>query len=101
MLMRSYILIVLFIASLTACDEPYTIAPQDTDPVYIIEGLLTDELKQHYIRITQTDDFYSAGATPRVSGAQVIVSDSKGNVFAYAEDEENRSRQAASVKGSV
>ena len=83
-------MIILFFASLTSCDEPYTIEPQDVDPVYIIEGLLTDENKQHYIRITQTNDFYSSGATPKVSGAQVMVSDSRGNMFSYIEDEQEQ-----------
>lgn len=87
--MRPYIITALLITGLASCDEPYIIEPQDIDPVFIIEGLLTDQLKQHYIRITQTGDFYSTGATPRVSGAQVMVTDSNGNIFAYVEEEDS------------
>ncbi len=52
--MRLYIIVLLSTLALVACDEPYTIEPQETDPVYIIEGLLTDEFKQHYINVSST-----------------------------------------------
>ncbi|MGI9543318.1 MAG: DUF4249 domain-containing protein [Cyclobacteriaceae bacterium] len=80
-------LLVLAIAFiLVSCEEPYTIDQQQVAPSIVIEGLVTNQLTNHYIKINRTTDFYSTGATPRVSGAQVEVTDNDGNIFIYQEE---------------
>ena len=83
--MRSIQAILLLIAFI-GCEEPYTIEPLQVDTSLVIDGLVTNEFKQHQVKISTTADFYSTGATPAVSNAVVQVADSEGNVFQYDED---------------
>ena len=71
---------------LLGCEEPYTIEQQQVDTMVVIEGLVTNETKQHLVKISTTTDFYAVGATPSVSNAEVRVEDSEGNIFQYDED---------------
>ena len=71
---------------LLGCEEPYTIEQQQVDTSVVIEGLVTDEIKQHLIKISTTADFYAVGTTPTVSNAEVQVEDNEGNLFQYNED---------------
>jgi len=75
-----------------SCDEPYIIETDQQDSQIIVEALLTNEFKQHFVKISETTDFYSSGQTPRVSEATVLVTDDRGNSFTYAEDQENPGR---------
>lgn len=67
------------------CEEPTTIETDQTPSQLIIEGLITNELKRHNIKVTQTADFYQSGETPRISDAVVTVTDNSNNVIIFNE----------------
>lgn len=78
---------ILFIAVvLFGCEEPYIIDQKQVAPNIVIEGLVTNQMGNHVVKINRTTDFYSKGSTPRVTGAQVEVSDNDGNTFIYQEE---------------
>ncbi len=81
------ILIVAFIAifAFSACEKTVELDPKQTDALIVIEGLVTNELKRHEIKISQTVPFNVDGVTPRVSNASVQVSDNEGNTWNYSE----------------
>ena len=71
---------------LVGCEEPYIIDQKQAAPNIVIEGLVTNQLANHYVKLNRTTDFYSTGATPRINGAQVEVSDNDGNSYIYQEE---------------
>ncbi len=80
-----------------SCDEPYTIETDQQDPQIIVEALLTNEFKQHFVKISETTDFYASGQTPTVSDATVLITDDRGNSFIYAEDQEDPGRYLSEI----
>ncbi|UII24983.1 DUF4249 domain-containing protein [Fulvivirga maritima] len=80
----TYILLIIGGMSLLGCNEPYHIDEQTTEPQVVIEGLITDESMNHYVRVTKTVDFYSEEGSVPVDDASVIVTDNQGNTYNYS-----------------
>ena len=66
-----------------SCEEVVIINLPETERKIVIEGLLTDEFKSHYIRVSQVMDFYESGAFPVVTDAEVFVTTDEGEMFRY------------------
>ncbi len=66
-----------------SCEEVVIIDLPETERNIVIEGLLTDELTSHYVRVSQVVDFYETGSFPAVSNAEVFVETDAGEVFRY------------------
>lgn len=83
--------IIKFISTLTlatlffACETPITLDVEQTEPVYIIDGLITNQEANHRIKVTKSQFFYDSGANPAVSDADVQVVDNEGNSWVFAE----------------
>jgi hypothetical protein len=78
--------IFIFIAATTlffSCDKEIILDLNESEVKIVIEGLVTDQLGQQYIKVTRTVGFYSQGKTPRVTDATVLVKDDQGNTFAF------------------
>ncbi len=75
------------VAALFGCDEAIELDLNQTPPQYVVDALITDQLTDHYVKLSTSVDFYVEGQTPSVSGADVVVSDDKGNVFQFQENE--------------
>ena len=88
-LMKSTIILLsIFLSAMlvvSGCEEPVTIDTDQAPQQLIIEGLITNEFKQHTIKISQTADFYDTGNTPRISEATVTVSDNENNIYTFIE----------------
>ncbi len=59
----------------TACSEVVELDLNDTEPVVIIEGTVTNQMKNHYVKVSRSIDFYSDGTSKGVTNAIVSVSD--------------------------
>lgn len=73
----------------TSCDERI---PWDVDPEQrriIVEGRITDELKQHEILLRVSNDFFDPENPSYVTGAEITVTDGS-NTYSFAEDETGR-----------
>lgn len=75
------------IFSITACEKVIQLDVEQAAPVYIFEGLITNQFKQHYIKIGKSLTFYEAGENGKVSKAIVEVSDNEGNTWLFKEKE--------------
>lgn len=73
----------------TGCeDEPIPWEAEDAPTQLVVEGLLTNEKKQHRIILSRTADYFSNEPTPRVSNARVTVSSRTDTIrFAELEDQ--------------
>jgi len=84
---------------LFGCEEPIQLDIDQTPTRYVIDGLITDELTTHYVKISTSADFYAEGNTPRVSGAVVEVSDDTGNTYFFAESETEKGKYETEFEG--
>ena len=83
------------------CEEVIELDVDQTPPQYVIEGLITDELTDHYVKISTSTDFYDPAATPGVSEASVSVSDDRGQPYVLEESETEPGRYTARFRGEV
>lgn len=100
--MRTLIKIILLSFSAAAffgCDEAIELDLKQTPPQYVVDALITDQLSDHYVKLSTSTDFYSEGKTPAVSGAEVEVSDSEGNTYQYLESETEAGLYTANFEG--
>ena len=72
---------------LWSCEETIQVDLDQAEPLVVIEGLITNEFRQHKIKVTRTSPFATNGQTPRVSGASIVVEDSEGSLFEFEESE--------------
>jgi hypothetical protein len=75
--------VILIATFFTACDSPFDLNIDQAPTRVVIEGLITDEAKQHYVKISTTKEYGTAGASPIIKDAVVEVVDEQGNVYVF------------------
>ncbi len=83
--MKQFLYITLGFLFLSACEKTVQLDLDQSPEFIIIEGLVTDQMAKHYVKVSKSVQFSDTGQTPRVSGANVEVSDDKGNIWTYVE----------------
>ena len=78
--MRTFILLVGFIALLSSCRDNIDIELDSIEPRLVIEGAVTDINDTLQITITKTVDYFEPGVYPNISGAIITVADNMGNI---------------------
>lgn len=86
---------------LWSCEETIEIDLDQAEPLVVIEGLITNEYRQHEIKISKTNSFTTNGQTPRVRGASVVVEDSEGSIYEFEENEPGVYRSKAAFAGQI
>ena len=81
--MKKIIAILFASAFLISCEETILLDTDQVQPQVVIEGLISNQFKSHYVKVSQTVDFYQPGITPRVENATVTVSDDMGNDITF------------------
>jgi hypothetical protein len=77
-------LILLVFFSVVGCVEPYHLQTNTYEEAIVIEATITNELKNHQIKISKTYRFEENGPTI-ISGAQVYITDNAGNQYNFVE----------------
>lgn len=70
----TYIIIGLILV-VTSCTEPYDTPLESSYERLVVQGSITDELKHHQISLSKSADYFSNQPAPRVTGAEVRISD--------------------------
>lgn len=78
-----YLFALIAITGLAACTETVILETEQVEPKVVIEGLVTNEERQHYVRVSRSAEFYSSGEFDGVENAVVTVEDDQGNVYNY------------------
>ncbi|MBL6445063.1 DUF4249 domain-containing protein [Fulvivirga sp. 29W222] len=78
-----YLLALITAASLMGCEETVVLDSEQVQSKIVIEGLVTDQEKHHYVKVSRSGEFYSNGNFSGVVDAAVTVEDDQGNVFNY------------------
>ncbi|MCU0369418.1 MAG: DUF4249 domain-containing protein [Cyclobacteriaceae bacterium] len=81
--LRYSLLIFMFI--LLGCEETIILDIDQAPTRVVIEAVLTNRLKDQYVRVSRTADFYSTGTPEKVSNARVKVTSNDGEEFEYAQ----------------
>jgi hypothetical protein len=83
--MKKIIYIIIGIIILAAsCTEPYNPTLEGSFERLVVQGSITNELKHHQVSLTKSADYFSNQPAPRVTGAEVTISDGE-NVFILTE----------------
>jgi len=82
-----YIIFLVGIASIFACEEVIDLDINQAPPQLVIDGLVSNDDTTHYVRVTRTADFYGNGGED-VTDAIVQVSDEIGNLYNYTHNPE-------------
>lgn len=75
----------LFTLCLTSCKKIISIDTENADPQVVIEGIINNQLMDQEIKISKTIGYTEENIFPKISGATVTVTDSKGNSFVFKE----------------
>ena len=86
-----------------SCTAPFDIETNDSDPVIVIYGCLTDETETQKVRITRSSPYFENKTNEVVENAFVSISDSEGNTFSmsYRENGYYESDSKIDVKENV
>nr|WKN36485.1 DUF4249 domain-containing protein [Tunicatimonas sp. TK19036] len=100
--MYKYSIIPLFaVLLLWGCEETVDLDTDQAPPRYIIEGSVTNELTDHYVKISTSTDFYNKNGTPRVSDASVVVSDDQNHEYLFIESETEPGLYTSRFEGEI
>ena len=69
----------------SSCKKIISVNTENAPPQIVIEGKITDKLIDQQILITKTAGYTDKNIFPKVSGASVKVTDSKGNNYIFSE----------------
>ena len=92
-----FILLVLFTS---ACKEKIDIKLKETYVRLVVDGSITDEAKKHTVKISETSNYFSNDAQPKVTGAIVSISDGV-NVVNLTETSSGIYQTDSTFKGEV
>lgn len=73
------IIIILSAIIFASCTEEIDIDVGETASKVVIFGTITTDTMAHQIKVSKSANYFSNAPTPRVSGAEVVLTDDKGN----------------------
>ena len=74
---------------LGACEETVRLDLDQTPPIVVIEGLVTNESRNHFVKVSRSVGFYAGGVAPAITDATVRVSSGEGEVYSYVHNPRN------------
>ncbi len=74
-----------FIIILTACEEVVDINLKEAPSAVVVDAWLNDKEEVQIIKLTETQPYFDSSEPKGVAGANVTITDSEGNVFAFTE----------------
>lgn len=75
-------IITLGLFSLQSCVDPYHLESENFEEILVVEGTITNEMKQQKIKVSKSYRLEESGPQ-KVSNANVFVTDSDGNQFDF------------------
>ena len=75
---KSIFFVLLLMCSLSACEKVIDVDLNSTDPKFVIEAAVTDQLERQTVKVTKSVNFDQENQYPAVIGAKVVLSDDAG-----------------------
>ena len=79
-------LFLLFVLAFTACTSSIDIKTDNSPPVIVINGVLTDQLKRQEVRISSSGPYFDEQPNLAISDASVQITSSTGEIYDLIED---------------
>ena len=73
--MKKIICFTIIVISIVACTEKIDIELNDTYTRLVVEAYITDEAKNHIVKLTKTSDYFYNKPAPVVEGAKITIAD--------------------------
>lgn len=81
---NKFLTVIFLLLALTGCTEQYAFKNNDFESALVVEGTITNEVKNQTIKISQVYQLEETGRQFE-KGANVFVSDDQGNEYQFAE----------------
>lgn len=81
--MRSFILYIFLAAVFFSCEESIQLDLDQAQPKVIIEGQVTDRPGYQFVKVSRSAGFYESGETPRITNANVSVTNDLGETVTF------------------
>lgn len=94
-----YCLIVVILS--TACEKTIVLDPGQTEALFVVEGLITNTLSKHQVKISKSQTFNASGGALGVSDATVSVTDDLGQSIEYNEIQPGVYRAKEAFAGEI
>nr|WP_319400695.1 DUF4249 domain-containing protein [uncultured Carboxylicivirga sp.] len=89
--MLKQIMISMFsLIAFSSCEEVITINLNDTDPQVVIIGSVSNQLDTVMVSISQTANYFQPSENIQITGADVSISDDRGNSYQLTEEKEGQ-----------
>lgn len=85
--MKNFILYILLCLVFTSCRKIIDVNTNNAEPQIVIEGKISNRLVAQQIKISKSVGYDELSNFPAVSGAKVIVTDSRGNTYNFTESQ--------------
>jgi hypothetical protein len=89
------------IVILSACTAPIDIRTDDSPPVIVIYGVLTDEWKYQEVKISRSSPYFDNEPNQGISGADVTVRSSDNKLYRFPENDSIRGLYCSENKFNV
>lgn len=94
------IVVVAITLFLVSCEEKIDLKLAGDSPrILVVEGMITTDTTAHVVKLSYTGGFMMDQPTLRATGAQVSISDDRGNLFVLTETEPGNYVSADTVAG--
>jgi hypothetical protein len=98
--MRTFFYSILLIC-LSACEELINPPLKSIEPILVVEALVIDREGDSFVKLTKTTPYNSTSQIPKVSDADIVLKDDKGNHWNFTETDKGLYHPPVSFKGEV
>jgi hypothetical protein len=89
MKMKSIFAVFVLMFTLSSCQDVVQFQVEELDPKIVVEGQVSNNPQDNYIKLTYNQDFYDSGAVKPATGLTVTVFDDLGNTEVLIETPSN------------
>ncbi|MCD4734921.1 MAG: DUF4249 domain-containing protein [Bacteroidales bacterium] len=90
--MKTIIKILPIILMVVGCTEKIDIDLGTTYTRLVVEGYISTDTGVHWVELSKTTDYYKSEPAPKISGAEITLSDSENNSFTLTENSQIKGR---------
>lgn len=95
------LLLVLCTLIFFSCEDQIDVELDSGESLLVVDGWITDQAGPHTVTLSKTAPYFHNGATPRVNGAEVVITDEEGNTEVLAEMGDGRYQTSENFKGKT
>ena len=95
------LLILMSVALLTSCEDVIDLKTETGASQLVVDGWITDQPGPQTIRLTLSAAYFNNGPAPVATGAEVLITDDKGNKYPFSYSPENKTYQWAPTQDTI